>query len=273
MFIEVPNIAPITNSISLALHTGGLKGRKPLSMLVCAPPDSGKTRAMEQFHDGRAILRINFATRSGLIQLLDEDQRWKIVHHIILSDYTASMAGNNVVGEGLRDLLLPLLYDGVTGYHTHLIRKLHLPPGATILVGMIAGIVPSLLKRRTVDWSEGGLLRRFLPLSYKYTPKQIEGIKLLSLAGRNIKPPAIRLNREVWGQQISVDERKTRSLLTLVTGGPTATEHWHNMILAHALRRGSIVAEDQDIAAIIRLSEYWNFDMHELKSQILELPD
>lgn len=273
MKIQVPDVDPIVDLISLVLHSGGLPGRRPLSVLLCAPSGNGKTRITDRFENGPGIHRSGFMTRSGLVYLLREHDRWKTLHHIILTDFTSSMAGTSETGLALQTIIMLMIYDGLSDYNTSFIRGLHLPPGVSIKVGIIAGVVPSIIRRRRLEWEENGFLRRFLPVSYRYTSEQMKGVKVLSLQGRNVNYPSVSLNTQLWGENITVSDQLINPFIPLTEGESTADQQIRSLVLAHALRRGSTKVEDQDVERVMRLSKYITYNMPELKSQTLELPD
>ena len=274
--MKLPDVGPIVDLVSLVLHTGGLKGRRPVSALLCAVPDSGKTVwIMGRFTENTGIHRAEVITRIGTARWLLQGRRWEKYHHLIVPDLTTSLAGGSGSAEGLQSFLMGLVYEGIKDYHT--LHLSHLDLDKPVTIGVVAGIVPTTLHRRRKDWAATGFLRRFLPISYSYTAEQTASTNLLCLDGMNRKPPPISLNYQLWNQVITPPARISRSLASVADGvayacdigrekggGNTIREMLHSLVLAHALRRGSVVADGSDVAAIIRLSKYINYNMQQV---------
>lgn len=271
--MELPDVNPIVDLVSLVLYTGKLESRRPVSALLCAPVDSGKTTwIMDRFLDSPGVHRTNMCTRIGLARWLFAQKRWTRYHHLMIPDLTAPLAGHGESAVAFQGFLMALVYEGITDYHSFHLPQLQLPGPVTI--GLVAGIAPSVLKQRKQDWADTGFLRRFLPLSFSYTDKQQETIRMLCLYGRNVQPAPIIIPN-ISSQTVTVSDDVIAPLALLTdtllssnngvrgthTQGHTLVEMLRSLVLAHALRRGVTAAESQDVATIIRLSPYINYQM------------
>lgn len=275
---ELPDLSPIVNLVSLVLHTGGLVGRRPVSALLCSPPDSGKTTwVMDRFLSNSTVHRPNMVTRIGLAKWLFQGRHWENCRHIMLPDLNAPMAGSRGTAEALQGFLMALVYEGVTDFHTLHLTSIHVPH--PVVVGLVGGLVPSMLQNRQLEWAESGFLRRFLPISYTYSPVQQAAVRSFVLEGRNTRPPQELLNFILWQQPIAARPGLcepfapvVESLLTQIKvpptmlNGNTYAEMYRSLVLAHAMRRGSREAIDEDVVAVLRLSQWINYNLHHVNN-------
>lgn len=270
----LPDVSDIVDIVSLVLHTGGLANRRPVSALLCSPADNGKTTfIMDRFLGNPGIHRPNIATRIGLARWLLQRNNWRNYHHIMLPDMTSSLAGERASAQTFQSFLMALVYDGITDFHTFYLPYIQVDH--PVVVGVIAGIVPSTYHKRKDEWAESGFLRRFLPVSFDYSPEQDKVIQEICLQGRNSQPYMLNLNMTLWGRAITVDDELVLKLAPLVDNlvngmqlkdkdlmkGHTYAEMLRSLVLAHALRRGSAIAEALDVGAVIRLTKYLNFQL------------
>ena len=272
--MPAPDVTPIVDIMSLVLHTGMLPGRKPVSALLCSPSDNGKTTwIMDRFADNPSVARINFATRIGLAKFLLQKNRWRDYHHVMIPDMTTPLSGSGPSSQAFQSFLMGLVYEGITNFQSFNLQVIMPEP---VRVGLIAGIVPSVLQDRRKDWAQSGFLRRFLPVSFDYTQAQDDSVRALILAGRNYTPRPISLN----GHNISavkVEEPLVSTLTPIVDNivrslyltrsemkGNTFAEMLHSLVLAHAARRGSAEATMADVAAVARLSQFMNYSMEKV---------
>ena len=270
----IPNVEPIISIVELVAYTGGLKGHNPISILVCAPTGHGKTQwVMKRFEKNRGIHRAEMLTRIGIAKWLFKpgDEHWQGLHHLIIADATTVLGGTDV-NENLEGYLQSLNYEGTSGYHSLHLPSVNLPHPVTI--GLIAGLVPATIRRRGKRWAETGFLRRYLPTSYSYTQEQLKNLMELTLRGRTPPPPPRWINYRLWNVEVTIKEELALPLIPIVAslnGDHTLAEMLFSLVLAHALRRGVLIADGQDVAAVIRLSQWMNYDCLHLPNQIIEL--
>jgi len=227
---------------------------------------------MDRFSENEGVHRANMVTQIGLMRYLSKEDRHKKLHHIMIPDMNMLLSEGSSSGETITRSFMALNYDAVSNYHTLYLSQLHVD--RPIIVGIATSITPGVLKKHRAKWVETGFLRRFLPISYAYTAEQAEGVRELCLRGLNIKPPPIPLDYEFWDQEITPRYNHTKTLLGVINGivqnqdfrgessmGITPAEMFHTLVLSHARQRRSPEADGSDVAALIRLSKYINYDM------------
>ena len=278
--MELPNVAPIRDIVSLLLHSSGVRGRRSVSCMLCSLPDSGKTVwMMYPFTTNDGVQELTTLTRHGFTRWITTNKRYLKVRSILIPDMAALLTGQRASVDTLVQSLMSYIYEGLREYLTYHIPQLDLPKGVRVTGNIVGGIVPSVYKSNKDIWAQTGFLRRFLPISYNYTPAQLKGIRKMIRGGRNTAPAQIELNRKVWGHEILVDEELVQPLASIVDSiilsldveptlirGNTFEEMLRTLVLAHALRDGRTVATGADVAAIIRLSKYMNYKMNTVPS-------
>lgn len=276
-------LADLTLAIRLALLTGRLTNRKPVSLLIDAPPEHGKNTLVEEFRATAGVDWWTDATAYGLADWLfnaavdrrnghRQMKRYETIHHLIIPDLNVPL-GRRHSAEQFIDFLLPLTYEGQDKCVTSRMRyKLPRP----VTIGVIAGITPGVLARHRKEWERNGFIRRFLPLSYSYTeataedvftsveqrlPKEersLQGeaterfeVASLPMVNRTLRPVAKRIV-----ETLNLTEDKLH--------GFTFEEHLISLAMAHALGEGRHTVHVEDAKAVANLLPFMNYSCREV---------
>lgn len=155
--------------IQTVLLTGWLDDEKPVSLLIIASPESGKTTAAKQAnvsvksdrHGEELAVVLTDATGDGLLKIVKEHPK---ATHIIFNDLSIVTGHKSQVINHLFTVISALTEEGVVktadpgGIHLY---------GKEGLKGVIACITPELVRDKRMVWNRTGLTTRMLPFFYE----------------------------------------------------------------------------------------------------------
>jgi hypothetical protein len=158
--------------VQTVLMTGQLvyeKNEKPVSLLLIASPESGKTTvarkanlSIESDRRGEELaVALTDATGNGLLKILKEHPK---ATHIIFNDFSFVTGHKSQVTNHLFNIISALTEEGIDktadpgGIHLY---------GEEGLKGVIACITPELVRDKRLIWNRTGLTTRMLPFFYE----------------------------------------------------------------------------------------------------------
>lgn len=82
----------ILRIIELAIYSGYLKGEQPVSVLITAPPEAGKTNMVLKFADNKGCLELDDATAYGIVRHYGKQICEHKIRHLIIPDMVKPMS-------------------------------------------------------------------------------------------------------------------------------------------------------------------------------------
>lgn len=155
--------------IQTVLLTGQLADEKPVSLLIIASPESGKTTAARKANlsvssDKRGeelAVALTDTTGKGLLKVIREHPR---ATHVIFNDLAIVTGHKSHVINYLFSVVSALIEEGVV--KTADPEGIQ-PYGAEGLKGIIGCITPRLVRDQRFVWNKTGLTTRMLPFFYR----------------------------------------------------------------------------------------------------------
>ena len=148
------------------------KNEKPVSLLLIASPESGKTtvarkaeyfgdQELEDRHGDELTVTLTDATGNGLLKIIREHPK---ATHITFNDLSIVTGHKSQVTNHLFNMISALTEEGIDktadpgGIHLY---------GEEGLKGVIACITPELVRDKRLIWNRTGLTTRMLPFFYE----------------------------------------------------------------------------------------------------------
>jgi hypothetical protein len=188
-------LEPVIDLVHTVLWSGQVEGERPLSLILIAPPGSGKTSVLEMLECPVAYFASDLTSREIKMVLKKNGAH----SHIMLGDFTAVFSRARGTAKLTINLLGRLTGDKIThmpwdGDELAIPRKL----------GFISAIPPDdLAKREVRSHVQGaGFASRFLFAKYNYTQQTITDVHKFIREGKyktakkfviNIKPGAYKV--------------------------------------------------------------------------------
>jgi len=150
------------------LYSAFLDGEYPVSLIIVAPPEHGKSLVLEQIASFPTVISVNFFSRLGLLTRYQTEIERGEKRTIVIPDLSSIMGSVSYpTFRNFLELLKCLMEEGIKAVHTKFIQ---LDFKRAVRMNVLTSIVPSYFKdKRTLKtWYRIGLIGRFLILSYTY---------------------------------------------------------------------------------------------------------
>lgn len=167
------NTEKIERIIATVLASGKLKDEKPLSLIIVAPVEAGKTSVIKKVclkYDH--ALYLTDATAYGIISASNnlEDFATGRLTHLVIPDLITPLSRKRDVVNQLIAFLNNLIEDGCVEINTYMVsirRKVH------VRAGLITAVPRQIFFDRRRRWEAMGFLSRALVVSFEYSPTTI----------------------------------------------------------------------------------------------------
>jgi hypothetical protein len=171
----------VREAVETVILTGRLVGHAPVSLLLVASPESGKTSVVLE-KDCQGILALTDVTGRGLQELCRQRAE---VSHFVLNDLIAVGAHKASVSRYTFSMLNAMTEEGISATAT--------PGGFEKYTGgrrgIIASVPTSIAKDGRNWWNKIGLTSRMLPLAFKHSIDLNLRIKTAIVNGASQKNP------------------------------------------------------------------------------------
>lgn len=256
--------------IETTILTGKIASIEPVSLLLIAAPESGKTSVILS-KNCKAVQAFTDVTGRGLHEICKNNPD---LTHIVINDMVALLSHKESVNRYTLSQLNAITEEGITSIAT--------PRGIETFPAGRRGVITSLTLDLTKDsrrwWNKVGFTSRMLPFCYVYSPDLIIRIKedIDLHAGKNGATPipknGIVKNFLVPVRKLTVEypsEIKNRIRVIadvrsvhLKEQGMRRLKQYHAMALAHAVwrnKRRSTVT-DKEVDFMKKLDLYVSYD-------------
>jgi len=254
--------------ITLALYSGYLRNEKPLSLLIVAKPESGKTELVSKFAHNQGIVFLTDATAYGITKTFLPVLEAGKLRYIIIADLVNPLSKQRATVDSFIAFMNSLIEEGVVEIHTYAIdfKK------EGIQCGLIATITDKALLDRRHKWASIGFLSRMLPVSYRYS--QQTAMKILeSIARRDYyHEEPVRLGFPPEPVSVELPEKYARGIMRYSTAlgqaqqiyGFRYQKQFQVLLEADALMHGRDVVSEEDYEEVCGLLDFVNLKFCEI---------
>jgi hypothetical protein len=260
----------LKNLIKYSLFTGYLVDEKPISLLIIAPSESGKTEVLDNFKELNGVVYVNDTTPFGIVKVLNQLQALgKKVNHIIIPDLLNPLSKSQPSVRGFVHFFNSIMEEGLTKIETAGIQ-FNIEP---IQCGLISAITVEGYKARKAYWTGVGFLRRMLPFSYQYDNPTVYSILDNIIQQGYLKVDSEKIVFPKEKQSINLEEKFARQMLpySLKLGtekgayGFTDQKHFQRLLKAIALSKGKVVVDQSDVDDLKKCAVHMNLDFKCIK--------
>lgn len=261
--------------VETVLWTGWVEGEKPVSAILIADPESGKTEILEDFRYNRGVLYMSDVTVWGLtekIKTVFNDK--KPLNHLIIPDFLNPLSRQPNVSRPLRQFLNSVIEEGIAPIRTGFIDL-----NLDVQFGLLTAITRQKFVMLKNLWKDVGFLSRLLPISYKYP------VSLISKILRSVFDEAIyderRLSLNFPETKMSVQVKRVygddlipiAASLAKLEGmqGIRMTKMFKTLLKAIALKSGRVEVSEEDVTKLKSMCNYVNYNFPFVESNDLPL--
>lgn len=253
----------IRELVETVILTGKIKDVYPVSLLLIASPESGKTSIVLD-RPCKSVAVFTDVTGRGIQMIL---QQKKEITHIVINDLVAVLSHKQTVNKYTISVMNALTEEGISSIAT--------PAGIETFDHGRKGIITSLTSDMANDarnwWNKVGFASRMLPFCYRFPDKLIIEIKdhIDSNGGKHHK---VKANPEFKTpeKQVAIEypdailksARRVTDIRSTMLGeqGMRRLKQYHALIQAHALQQGRREVTEADLDFLCKVDLYCSFD-------------
>jgi len=282
MEVFMISIEILEHIVKLVLYSAYLKDEEPLSLIIVAKPESGKTELLKQFRYNKGIAYKSDFTAYGLMRDVLPLIKSKKVYHIVCPDLLRPFSRRKSIVKDLITFLNSLIEEGIVDISTYF------SPNITAIIqnteftdlkcGLITAITKDELYRHKDDWIRKGFLSRAIPFSYDYpTTIMMKIFKSITEEGYHDKE-VLKLNFPKKQIKVELPKKISEKLLpySLKYGelnrvfGFRFQKQFQVLLKCNVLKeiqeneRKDNVVNGNDFTQITRILDYVNFEYNPL---------
>jgi hypothetical protein len=263
---------PLEDIIKLTIYSAYVKKEKPVSLLIIAKPETGKTMSMKKFMKNKGLAFLTDATAYGiqrdLLSLIEKGE----IRHILIPDLIKPLSRKGSTVSNFISFINALVEEGVVSISTYADRRTFEIP---VRCGIIAAVIKEDLESKLDYWGTIGFMSRFIPFSYNYSIDVVQKIFEYIIKGEYRNEEFIRL-KNLRDREISISPHLARKLIPIAQEigrrqkffGFRALRDLKVLAQASALERGKPRVCLYDINRIIKLSRWMNLDYNMLTEDV-----
>jgi len=257
--------------IESVILTGRIKGCEPVSLLLIAAPESGKTSVVLS-RPCKVVEAYADVTGKGIHKILQANTN---LTHIVINDLVATLSHKQSVNRYTISQLNAMTEEGITNIAS--------PSGIEKFTAGKRGVIASLTLELATDarhwWNKVGFTSRMLPFCYSYPADLIvkikESIDFDASSNRNgthkisIKDfpvPEKSISVE-YPQSVVADVRRVADVRSMLMKeqGMRRLKQYHHIAMGHAALRSRIRSRVtvEDVKFIQRMDRYVSYDTPE----------
>jgi len=237
-------------------------GEKPISLLIVARPESGKSTVMKQYRENQGVVYLTDCTAYGLTR----DILPKIVSGetktIMIPDFITPLSKSDKTRRGFVAFLNNLVEEGVakmTSYATVWNQDVN--------ANVITAITDESLKDGRRGWAKMGFLSRFIIFTYSYSLSTVIEI-LARYSAKGIDEQSVSLDLPDDPVEIDLSKEFADKLdpISMKIGeqfrlyGFRAKINFRNLLKCLAYRNKRQIVTDAEFEEFLELAGHMNFD-------------
>jgi Cdc6-like AAA superfamily ATPase len=261
------NISQLKKIIECALISPYIKNEKPLSLLIVAKPESGKTTVMKLYVRNKGIVYLTDCTAYGIQRDLLPKIVAGEVRTIIIADLLTPLSKAFKTKQAFIAFLNNLIEEGVAKITTYAMTW-----DKEVRANVITAVTDQAIDDGRHEWAKLGFLSRFIIFSYSYSMSTV--VEILSSYSRHglvSQPIDFQLpNKEVDIDLPSYIADKLDSIAMKIgeqfqLHGIRAKINLRSLIKALAYRNERKIVTEQEYAELVELADYMNFEYNPLR--------
>ena len=172
----------LQNFLETVLFTGYIQDEDPVSILIVAKPERGKTSLLSRYITNKGVVYFTEVTAWGITDaILPEIERGNNIHHIIIPDFLNCVVKQKSSADKLIMFLNALTEEGISNIATYANRGIQRKTNentknSIIKCGIITAITDIEYQKRKKRWEGLGFVSRFLPIQYEYSSEYVNTI-------------------------------------------------------------------------------------------------
>jgi len=254
-------LEPLKEIVECALLSPYIKNEKPISLLIVAKAESGKSSVMKQYRENKGVVYLTDCTAYGITR----DVLPKIVSGeiktIMIPDLLTPLSKQTKTRQSFIAFLNNLIEEGVAK-----IRTYSTVWNRDVKANVITAITDEALRDARHSWAKMGFLSRFIIFSYSYGISNVTKIlNYYSEHGLKFKDTRIKLPKRQVDVKLSKEIANRLNPIAMRIGeqfrlyGFRAKINFRSLLKCLAYRNGRNAVTEEDFQEFLELADYMNF--------------
>ena len=243
----------IEKMIELAIWSGYVKNERPISLILVANPENGKTSALLKYAKNKGLCTLTDVTAYGIRRDIIPLIRLGKIKHIIIPDLLKPLNRNQSAVNDFITLMSCLIEEGVGGITTY--NEKFNDNEDLITCGLISSVTPDFIRDTRSRWNKLGFLSRCIIMSYSYSKDIINKILEFQLTEQSLKIESRKLELPDKMMDVRAEEKFNRMILPEVKMIAWANKkfgfrdirHHITLMKANALSNGRGYVNEEDV--------------------------
>jgi hypothetical protein len=263
---QLINVEPLKKMIECALISPYIKEEKPISLLIVAKAESGKTSVMKQYRENKGVIYLTDCTAFGITRDILPKIVSSEVKTIMIPDLITPLAKQTKTRQSFVAFLNNLIEEGVakmTSYSTVWNKEAN--------ANVITAVTDEALRDARHNWAKIGFLSRFIVFSYSYNISTItEILDSYSEHGLTFKKSEIKLPKGQITLELPKEIADKLNPFAMKIGeqfklyGLRAKINFRNLLKCLAFRNGKKIVTEEEFREFLELANFMNFDYNPL---------
>ncbi len=182
------NVEPLQKVVECALISPYIKDEKPLSLLIVAKAESGKTSVMKTYRQNKGIAYVSDCTAYGITRDILPKMLSGEVMTLVIPDLITPLSKSTKTRQSFVAFLNNLIEEGIAKITTYANIW-----DKDVKANVITAVTDEALKDGRHEWAKMGFLSRFIIFTYSYKPSTIMQIlNSYSEHGLNIREVKVK---------------------------------------------------------------------------------
>jgi hypothetical protein len=258
------HVEPLKKIIECALISPYIKNEKPLSLLIVAKAESGKTSTMKLYRQNKGIVYVTDCTAYGLQRDILPKMVSGEVKTLMIPDLLTPLSKSFKTRQTFIAFLNNLIEEGIVKITTYAMIW-----DKDVSCNVITAVTDEALEDGRHEWAKLGFLSRFIVFSYSYNISTItEILNRYSEHGLNIDNVKLQLPKKEIDIELSKEIADKLDSYAMKIGeqfklyGIRAKINFRSLLKALAYRNGKKTVSDVEFKEFLELADYMNLDFN-----------
>jgi hypothetical protein len=264
---ELIHVGQLGKMIECALILPYVKNEKPISVLIVAKPESGKTSVLKRYREKKGIVYMTDCTAYGIQRDLLPRLVSGEIRTLIIADLLTPLAKSYKTRESFIAFLNNLVEEGIAKITTYAMVW-----DKEAKANVITAITDQAIEDGRHDWAKLGFLSRFIVFSYSYDLSTVAKIlNSYSIHGTKLNTVSFSLPKKDVDIQLSEEIAEKLNPIAVRIGeqfqiyGLRAKINLRSLIKCLAYRNNRRIVTELDFSELLELADYMNFKYNPLR--------
>lgn len=247
--------------IEAVLITPYIENEKPLSLLIVAKAESGKTSVMKLYRQNKNIVYITDCTAYGITRDILPKMVSGEVRTLMIPDLTTPLSKSHKTRQSFIAFLNNLIEEGVAKITTYAMIW-----DKDVKANVITAVTDQAIKDGRHEWAKMGFLSRFIIFSYSYNLSTVmEILNRYSEYGLNVGNMKLKLPKKEVNIELPKEIADRLNPIAMRIGeqfelyGIRAKINFRSLLKALAYRNGKKTVTEAEFKEFLELADYMNF--------------